>query len=271
MQKSIASLLSDQITLPDTVERLHSSFKEAKPYPHLAIDNMLSGSMLEKLVQEIPSMNGEKWVHEDDDHIKRFNLRSAVELGPYGFQLTSFLHSATFLYLLSELTGIWELLPDPYLQGGGYHMIPPGGKFDIHADRNTAYETGLTRRLALIVYLNKDWNPDWGGQFELWNATGTQCVQSIEPAFNRTLIFEISDTNYHGVPRPVTCPAGRSRNSFLVYYHTASVAGKAPAPHTSLYAPSFYGKKKSPVREFMKDVTPPIVLRTLKRVRKRGG
>jgi Rps23 Pro-64 3,4-dihydroxylase Tpa1-like proline 4-hydroxylase len=270
MMKSITSLLSKQIVLPDSLENLNAVFNKAKPFPHVIIDNMFSSMLLEQLVGEVPSLADRHWVHEDDEHMERYNLRSAVDLGEFGFQLTAFLHSAAFLYFLSELTGIWELLPDPYLQGGGYHMIPVGGKFDIHSDRNTAYETGLIRRLSLIIYLNKDWKPEYGGQFELWNSNGTQRETVVEPLFNRTVIFEIADGNYHGVPRPVACPPGRSRNSFLVYYHTAAAnGGKNVAPHTSLYAPSFYRSNRSKLGSIVKDVTPPVLLRALKSVRKR--
>jgi len=207
-------------------------------------------------------------VHEDNTQLQKYNLRSAVSLGEAGYQLTAFLHSASFLYFLSELTGIWQLLPDPYLQGSGYHLIPPGGKFDIHADRNTAYETGLTRRLSLIVYLNKEWPPEYGGQLELWNSTATRREESIEPIFNRTVIFEIADGYYHGVPNPVACPPTRSRNSFVAYYHTVGAnGGKGVAPHTSIYAPSFYRKRERPFVRFVKDLTPPIILRSLKRFR----
>jgi hypothetical protein len=58
---------------------------------------------------------------------------------------------------------IRELLPDPYLEGGGYHVMPPGGKFDVHADRNIACETGLARSLSLIIYLNKARQHEYGG------------------------------------------------------------------------------------------------------------
>jgi len=268
MKKSIASLLRGQIALPDSVENLSSTFKNAKPFSHLIVDNLFSNDMLDKLTQEIPSMSDNQWVHENNEQLRTYNLRSAIELGETGFQLTAFLHSAAFLYFLSELTGIWELLPDPYLQGGGYHIMPRGGKFDVHADRNTAYETGLNRRLSLIIYLNKDWKPEYGGQFELWNSDATRCEGIVQPIFNRTVIFEITDKNFHGVPQRVACPEGRSRDCFLVYYHTARIAGQeAPPPHTSIYGPSLYRKKGSALRKLVRDVMPPIFIRTLKRVR----
>jgi hypothetical protein len=263
----IASLLGDTITLPDSVGELSKSYKSAKPFPHLVFENMFSNQMLDELVAELPSIDRNKWVHEDNDHIQQYNLRSAVDLGKTGYQLSSLLHSAKFLYFLSEVTGIWSLLPDPYLQGAGYHVVPRGGSFDIHADRNTAYETGLMRRLSLIIYLNKNWKHEYGGQLELWNSTATRCEAVIEPEFNRTILFEITDTNFHGLPNPIACPEGQTRNAFVTYFHTATLNNQKVVPHTSIYAPNFYRKDKLSVRQMVKDCIPPILVRGLKKMR----
>jgi hypothetical protein len=249
------------------VENLADIFKAAQPFPHLVIDNMFADTLLDKLVDEIPPMTDDHWVHHDDERVEKYGLRSAVELGETGVQLVAVLHSAAFLYLLSELTGIWQLLPDPYLQGGGYSLIPEGAKFDVHCDRNTAYETGLTRRLSLIIYLNKGWRHEYGGQLELWNSDGSRCEAAIEPLFNRTIIFEIGDRNYHGVPEPIAAPLRRSRDSFTVYYHTARPDGRNVSPHTSLYAPAIYRKNKSALYKVIKDVAPPILWRRFKRLK----
>jgi 2OG-Fe(II) oxygenase superfamily len=264
---SVLSLLGDRVALTESMENLAAIYQTAKPFPHIVIDNMLREAMLDKLVEEIPSIRGNHWVHHDDEHVEKYGLRSAVELGETGSQLVAFLHSAAFLYFLSELTGIWQLLPDPYLQGAGYSLIPDGAKFDVHCDRNTAYETGLTRRLSLIIYLNKGWRHEYGGQLELWNMDGTHCESVIEPLFNRSVIFEIGDHNYHGIPVPIASPDGRSRNSFQVYYHTACPEGRNVSPHTSLYAPTIYQRKKSLLHRLIKELTPPILLRRLREVR----
>lgn len=254
-------------TLPATTTSLQSAYKQARPFPHLIIDGLFPNSTLDKLIDEMKSIPSHNWVHHHEDHLEKFNSRSALELGEVGRQLTAILHSAAFLYTLSEITGIWDLLPDPYLEGGGYHLLPPGGHFDVHVDRNTAYITGLTRRLALIVYLNKSWRHEYGGQLEFWNPSATAPEVIVEPLFNRAILFEISDSNYHGVPNKVCCPPGQSRNSFVVYYHTVGSDRQSDIrPHTSLYLPTRYQQAPgTSLRQLIKDLTPPLLWRALRK------
>jgi 2OG-Fe(II) oxygenase superfamily len=261
-------MLKDMIALDSTSEELQSAYKKAKPFPHLILDDLFSAQLLEDLVAEIPPMRDKSWVHHAEEHLVKSNLRSAVELGKIGNELLAFLHSARFLYLISEVTDIWGLVPDPYLGGSGYHVVPKGGKFDIHADRNVDQTTGLTRRIALIIYLNKNWTSEDGGQLELWNHDATRCEVVVEPTFNRTILFEVGDKNFHCV-RPVLCEDGRVRISFAVYFHT--VGGMTSIPHSSIYAPSFYlnKKKKVTLKGLVSDLTPPIVVRSYRRLRKK--
>jgi Rps23 Pro-64 3,4-dihydroxylase Tpa1-like proline 4-hydroxylase len=268
----VMSLLNHKIMVDQSLEQMAAKYKSAEPFPHIVIDNMFEDRLLDQLVGEMPSLTAEKFLYYEDGHLTQYGLRSAVELGETGFQLIAFLHSAAFLYFLSEITGIRELLPDPYLQGGGYHVMPPGGKFDVHADRNMAYETGLTRRLSLITYLNKSWKHEYGGQFELWNHDGSRREAAVEPLFNRTVIFEIADQNFHGVPSPIACPGGRCRSSFVVYYHTAQ--GLNSVPHSSVF-PSSLRKSSNPlgdkrtVLRIARAFCPPIVARAAKKILRR--
>ena len=263
---SITAILSNKLRLSEDTAVLHDSWANAKPFKHIILDNVFDNGLLDRVCREMPRVDEETWVRESDDHIKQLNHRSPVSLGESASELVTLLHSAAFLYFLSEVTGIWELLPDPYLQGASYHIVPRGGFFKVHADRSVAYSTGLIRRLALMLYLNKDWKPEYGGQFELWNDTGTQRVKSVEPIFNRCLIFEVTPTSYHGLPAPVACPPGQTRNSFAVYYHTVTMVedGKVK-DHNSVYAPAPYRHRGFSVRKLAKDLTPPLLLRTAKK------
>jgi len=62
-----------------------------------------------------------------------------------------------------QLTGIDALVPDPHFEGGGLHQIEPGGHLKVHADFNRHPRTGLARRLNALIYLNRDWKPEYGG------------------------------------------------------------------------------------------------------------
>lgn len=265
--RGMAGVLTGTIRLPANVKSLSFDYRSATPFPYLILDNLFSEDLLDRVTQELPPLGDAHWVRHDDDHLRQFNLRSAADLGEAGSQVVAFLHSARFLYFISEVTGIRDLLPDPYLQGAGYHMIPRGGKFDVHLDRNIAYSTGLIRRLSLLIYLNRDWKHEYGGQLELWSKDGKRPEVIIEPIFNRMTIFEVTDENYHGVPAIVRCPKGRSRNCFVVYYHTAQVReDKDLRAHTSIYGPRSYGQGEPKLRQFVKDLVPPVLLRGLRKL-----
>ena len=146
------------------------------------------------------------------------------------------LNSATFLGFLETLTGIDGLIPDPHLEGGGYHLIQPGGRLDVHADFNRHERLQLDRRLNLLVFLNKDWPEDWGGHLELWTPDMTSCERRVLPVFNRAVLFSTTDSSFHGHPHPLTCPEGMSRRSIALYYYSAGRPKEEMSPrHSTLY------------------------------------
>jgi hypothetical protein len=263
-----SDLLADRIRLPARLEELRNAYRNATPFPHLVIDELFRPQILDPVLEEMTGMANRRWLLVETESQERMRrMRSGVDLGTAGARLVALLHSASFLYLLSEITGIWQLLPDPYLQGAGYAQMQRGDFFDVHSDRNIAYETGLTRRLAMIVFLNKSWDPKYNGQLELWNSDATRREVSIDPLFNRTALFEVAYPNYHGVPAPVACPSDRSRQSFIVYYHTVGIDGKSvAAPHSSIFAPHFYRTSPTPLESFARGWTPPVLFKAARKL-----
>jgi hypothetical protein len=262
------TLLLEKIRLPASLQNLQASYANAKPFRHLVIDNMFSPALLDSLLPEIASMERDQWKNvEQDSRERTARMRSAAEMGPAGTNLLSIVHSAGFLYFLSEITGIWQLLPDPYLLGAGYASMRRGDYFNVHSDRNVAYDTGLHRRLAMIIFLNKDWKSEYHGQLELWNEQATSCDVRVDPVFNRTALFEVADPNYHGVPVPLACPADRSRQSFILYYHTAQIESNAEfKPHTSIFAPRLHGTNRLTWRSMLRELSPPVLTRVIRKV-----
>jgi hypothetical protein len=137
-------------------------------------------------------------------------------------KLNDLLASPKFLSDLSYITGIPRLLADEQLLGGGIHITGPGGRLDVHVDFNFIKDRQLHRRLNLLLYLNDPWQPNWGGQFQLWDKEVKNCEAVFDPVFNRCIIFETNEVSFHGVV-PISPSAPAPRKSFAVYYYTKEV------------------------------------------------
>ena len=118
-------------------------------------------------------------------------------------------------------------------------LVSTGIPFTSVADGNWHHAMGVHRRLNVILYLNKFWDSKWGGALELWDEKLTKCVKSIDPLFNRLVVFETHDLTYHGHPTPLLCPPDQSRKSLILYYYTASPRPKSQVlverPHRALW------------------------------------
>jgi len=128
-------------------------------------------------------------------------------------EVIEFAHQPRFLMWLETVTGEKQLLPDPYLFGGGLHRINRGGSLGMHIDFNY-HGIGLYRRLNLLLYLN-DWKDEWGGHLSLAGQ------KKVAPERNTMVVFTTDDKSWHGHPEPLECPEGVFRDSIALYYYSA--------------------------------------------------
>ena len=106
----------------------------------------------------------------------------------------------------------------------------------------------------MLVYLNENWQPEGGGQLELWRSMDDGPVKEIVPLLNRTVVFSTPDAA-HGHPKPITAPAGRSRLCFSAYTSPAQTASE-PEAHGVRFA---NGNKKSSRKNTLRRYLPPVV------------
>ncbi len=208
-------------------EELSKSFQNSEPFQHIVIDNFLKEEIANKLLSDLENDNFDKWDKRDHDKIQikwRSDWKDDSDVPEHTLSVINFLNGGTFLRWLSKVTGIDGIIPDPYLTGGGFNQINTGGTLAVHADGNWHDLMGVHRRLNVIIYLNKDWEEEWGGHFELWSKTDDNkpkdCVKKVKPDFNRLVIFRTDDFSFHGHPTPLKCPEDRSRRSLILYYYT---------------------------------------------------
>ena len=212
------------------------SYRGAEPFPHVVVDDLLDVPLLERVLDEFESMDRGTWHQTDSTRERKWSTEDVRRLGPFTSALIAQLNAGPFVTFLEELTGIAGLLPDPHLRGGGLHEIRPGGLLGVHADFNIHKRLKVYRRMNLLIYLNKAWEPSWGGSLELWDSGGRQCVRTVEPIFNRAVLFDASNFSYHGHPHPVACPSDRSRKSLALYYYSADYPfDEDRAPHGTVF------------------------------------
>lgn len=239
------------------------AYINAEPFAHGVYDNVFDPALLDKVIDEFEE--GEKsWKEFESKYEKKLQMNRDVNLQPVTRALIHNLNSEPFLNFLEKLTGIEGLIPDPYLAGGGLHKIPRGGKLGVHVDFNEHTTMNVYRRLNVLVYLNKDWQEEWGGHFELWDEHKKGAIKKVLPIFNRMAIFTTTNTSFHGHPEPLNCPEDRNRISLALYYYTANVRGdQAKKSHSTVFLdeggkreeltfkPSFMQRVKSKVKKIL--------------------
>ena len=211
-------------------------YSAADPFPHIVLDGMINPIILKRVVAEVAPPEDEAALRRQDDtglQERKHALDDPATFGAETLGMIGSLLSRPFLTMLSELTGIAGLVPDPYFRGGGFHQIARGGKLAVHADFNIHSIMKLRRRINLLLYLNEDWLPEWGGALELWSADMRDCRVRVLPIFNRMVIFSTTESSFHGHPDPLDCPEGILRRSLALYYYT--LEGALDAPHSTLW------------------------------------
>ena len=214
----------------DLSKQLSTQYHKAKPFPHIVIDKFLPETILDSVLDEFNK--NENWWYDkvkwtEPYQVNKFYWPYDIETAnnmpndlPTISALVNYLNSPVMLKYLEELTGIDNLISDELLMGGGLHKITSGGKLGIHKDYNVHPVKKIYRRLNLLIYLNKDWKQEWEGNLELWDKDHTKLEVSVEPLFNRAVIFTISEDSLHGHPVPLNTPENLSRNSIALYYFT---------------------------------------------------
>ena len=234
---NVAELLRDW-----PIDAARQEFFRAQPFRHVVIDGFLSEEFCAALLKEFPAFNEKQALNEMGLVGGKAVVDKLPQIGPAYRQFDQLIQSPAFLGKIEAITGIPKLLYDPHYFGGGTHENRHGQDLDIHVDFNYHPKTQSHRRLNLIVFLNPEWKAEWGGCLELhrdpWGAPENDQVVSVVPLLNRCVIFETTETSWHGFRRIQVPDAGMSRRSLAIYFYTAERPSEETAPaHSTVYVP----------------------------------
>lgn len=188
-------------------------YVDTKPYWHAIIDDFLIDP--DSIAREFPTQNDKCWFKYDNPLEIKQTCNHYDRFGKETYKAFVYFSSSAMLYMLESMTEC-SLIPDIGLHGGGLHQHGRGGKLNVHLDYHMHPKLPLQRRLNLIVYLTPNWQEDWGGHLGLYQGPD-KLIKSIEPKYNRAVIFDTRGS-WHGLPEPIKCPPGVTRNSLAMYY-----------------------------------------------------
>lgn len=207
----------------EKIQQLKHDFETAKPCKHIVLPNFLNESFATSLYENFPKMETlnvkRKSLNEnknEDYHFDRFHpdfkkIREAVT-------------NSDFIKNIETITGITGLVVSKDALGSGVHQGANGSYVDVHIDSNFNPKENLWRRLNLLIYLNKNWKPEYGGELELWDQKMTKCEAIIPCDWNRAVVFLTDETTPHGYGK-ISVPEGETRKSFYTYYSTPTEKG----------------------------------------------
>ena len=214
--------LKQELTTPESAERLARAFVTASPFPHIVLDDVLSASGSE-LAPKFPDVEWPGWHSYSDQYQRGKMICSDVATIPSPLtDLIDELSRPAFLGFVEKVTGIPKLLPDPYLEGGGLHCSGPGGILAPHTDFHLYPRLGVYRRINVLLYLNREWEESWGGCLELYERGAESPEKVVVPRWGTCVIFRTDDRSLHGFSKPIV--GDRWRRSVALYYYTADEA-----------------------------------------------
>jgi hypothetical protein len=203
--------------------KLSETFQQGFPFRHIVIDNFFIPEIAEKLSEEFPDYNSD-YIHHYSNAIEDKKVYNHWDKFPScTYRAFSYFGSNDFMQGMSILTNDNGIVFDFGLNGGGWHMHGRGGNNNVHLDYNLHPKLGMQRKLNIIVYLTKDWNPAWNGGLELWshdpqNNQPLNCESMVDNVFNRAIIFDTTENSWHGLPKYIECPEGVVRKSIAAYF-----------------------------------------------------
>jgi hypothetical protein len=217
---------------PATVAR--SEWLAARPFPHIVVHAFLDSVIAAIVADGFPAPDSTVW-HTFGGDLEAGKQEASAQHGGVGVEA---LHRALagdgFVGWLRAVSGIPDLIPDPTRHGGGIHQSGPGARLGMHVDFNlhpTAVPN-LVRAVNVIVFVGDErrWPIDRGGMLEL----GEDRDVGIEPRAGLLVVFEASDTSWHGHPTPMSVDAPL-RRSVPAYYYRPVREGEMIEEHSTRF------------------------------------
>jgi Rps23 Pro-64 3,4-dihydroxylase Tpa1-like proline 4-hydroxylase len=218
---------------------LSDQFLFSRPFPHQVIDNFFYGEVAANLAREINSIPDKDYrVSFRSITQRKLQLGNVQGMVPHIYPLYNVLTGPSFTRFVEIISGYPDLEGDRQFTGAGLQRYHSRGFSEIHLDSNRhPFDSRLHHRVNLLIFLNPAWQAEWGGELVLWsnrNGRPDHPAVTIQPAFNRAVLFAVTSRSWHSVNR-IRCPGDRARNSIAIYYFNRIAAEEDEEPRSVIW------------------------------------
>ncbi len=229
---------------------LNHQFLNAIPFPHVVIENFLHEDLAEKLVSQFPALS---LMHSSHHYLfnQKYELSFWSQVSDLFSQLHQDLLSDQFSEFISQVAGKKVFMDADYC--GELHQGRDGGFLDMHVDFNLHPKKDTwIHELTLLIYLNKDWQDNYGGQLLMQHHNYPKTYE-VTPVFNRCAIIRSDETTFHGY-RQLKLPENLTRKSILVNFYREVEPSQIPPRRPTVWAT----KEVSPLKSLLAKIYNPI-------------
>lgn len=159
----------------------------------------------------------------------------AVQMDQYNPLLEEIIYAfqqPEIVKLVSEICQIDGLIPDENLYAGGISMMDHTHYLNPHLDNSHDKDRNYWRVLNLLYYVTPDWQPENGGNLELWPDGLDNKPITIIGKFNRLAVMATHNNSLHSVS-PVTFEGARCCVSN--YYFSANPLLESDSFHVTSF------------------------------------
>lgn len=207
------------------------------PTRHFVVDGLLPAATADLIAAAFPQDSASFFQRKS----LREHKKTSADLASYDpllSRITYAIQDPRVVAVVSEITGVRTLEPDPLLYAGGLSMMARGDFLNPHVDNSHDGKRSRYRRLNLLYYVTPGWTLEKGGNFELWDQARTT-PKTIVSRFNRLVVMETNRTSWHSVSKVVQDAARCCVSNYFFsqdspdgdeYFHVTSFDGRPEEP-----------------------------------------
>lgn len=197
-RQEIGLLIARRVS--ENKDELKKFWEQSSPVKHFFIDNVLPDNLVKEIYSKFPSreqMMLRKTLRE------RKNVGVAIEeYSPLVTEALMAFQEPAVVEVMTEITGIHGMTPDPTLYASGLSMMAQGDFLNPHLDNSSDGDASKYRVINLLFYVTPDWKLENGGNLELWDEK-VKNQKTVLSGFNRLVIMGTDDKSWHSVNKVV--------------------------------------------------------------------